>query len=187
MVARQIPIWEGEKVTGFVDLALERAYKYKAGKPSEIVDIPKDLAERETEARFHMLEQLADYDDELMEKLLSDVTPDRDTVFRDLVAELRDGLIAPVFFGSTANGNGVRRLLKALRHDTPEPKYAAARLGLSGNGAYVMKISHAGQAGKLAYARVFGSALNDSDQITLSDASSQRPGCAVLGERIAYE
>jgi len=63
-----------------------------------------------------------------------------------------------------------------LRHDTPEPKYAAARLGLSGNGAYVMKISHAGQAGKLAYARVFGSALNDSDQITLSDGSQQRPG-----------
>ncbi len=176
LVARQIPIWEGERVTGFVDLALERAYRYKAGKPSEIVDIPKDLAERETEARFHLLEQLADFDDELMEKLLSDVTPDRDAVFRDLVAELRDGLIAPVFFGSTANGNGVRRLLKALRHDTPEPKYAAARLGLSGNGAYVMKISHAGQAGKLAYARVFGSALNDSDQITLSDASSQRPG-----------
>ena len=176
LVARQIPIWEGEKITGFVDLALERAYRYQSGKPSEIIDIPKDLAERETEARFHLLEQLADFDDELMEKLLSDVTPDRDTVFRDLVAELRDGLIAPVFFGSTANGNGVRRLLKALRHDTPEPKYAAARLGLSGNGAYVMKISHAGQAGKLAYARVFGSALNDSDQITLSDGSQQRPG-----------
>ena len=176
LVARQIPIWEGEKITGFVDLALERAYRYQQGKPSEIIDIPKDLAERETEARFHLLEQLADFDDELMEKLLSDVTPDRDTVFRDLVAELRDGLIAPVFFGSTANGNGVRRLLKALRHDTPEPKYAAARLGLSGNGAYVMKISHAGQAGKLAFARVFGSALNDSDHITLSDGSEQRPG-----------
>jgi elongation factor G len=176
LVARQIPIWENDKITGFVDLALERAYKYQQGKPSEIIDIPKDLAERETEARFHLLEQLADYDDELMEKLLSDVTPDRDTVFRDLVNEQRDGLIAPVFFGSTANGNGVRRLLKALRHDTPQPKYAAARLGLSGNGAYVAKISHAGQAGKLAYARVFGSALSDSDQLTLSDGSSQRPG-----------
>jgi elongation factor G len=176
LVARQIPIWEGEKVAGFVDLALERAYRYQQGKPSEIVEIPKDLAERETEARFHMLEQLADFDDTLMEQLLSDATPDRETIFSDLVKETRDSLIVPVFFGSTANGNGVRRLLKALRHDTPEPKYAAARLGLSGNGAYVLKISHAGQAGKLAYARVFGSALNDSDQLTLSDASSQRPG-----------
>lgn len=176
LVARQIPIWQDERVTGFVDLALERAFLYQQGKPSQVVDIPKDMAERETEARFHMMEQLADFDDELMEKLLSDVTPDRDIVFADLVKEMRDGLIVPVFFGSTAQGNGVRRLLKALRHDTPEPKYAAARLGFSGNGAYVMKISHAGQAGKLAYARVFGAALNDSDQLTLSDGSTQRPG-----------
>jgi len=176
LVARQIPIWEGEKVSGFVDLALERAYKYETGKPSQVTEIPKDLTERETEARFHMLEQLADFDDTLMEQLLSDTTPDRDTVFADLVRELREGLIAPVFFGSTAGGNGVRRLLKALRHDTPAPSYAAERLGLKGSGAYVMKISHAGQAGKLAYARVFGSRLSDSDQITLSDGASQRPG-----------
>ena len=184
-MARQIPIWEDEKVTGFVDLALERAYLYQPGKPSEIIDIPKDLAERETEARFHMLEQLADFDDELMEKLLSDVTPDRDIVFADLVREMRDGLIVPVFFGSTAQGHGVRRLLKALRHDTPEPKFAAARLGLTGAGAYVMKISHAGQAGKLAYARVFGGALNDSDQITLSDGAAQRPGALFSVQRRA--
>lgn len=176
LVARQIPIWEDEKVAGFVDLALERAYHYESGKPSKIIDIPKDMAERETEARFHMLEQLADFDDALMEQLLSDVTPDRDTVFADLVRETREGLIAPVFFGCTAQGNGVRRLLKALRHDTPEPKFAAARLGLSGAGAYVMKISHAGQAGKLAYSRVFGAKLADSDQLTMSDGSTQRPG-----------
>ena len=176
LVARQIPIWEDEKVSGFVDLALERAFHYEPGKPSLVIDLPKDLAEREHEARFHMLEQLADFDDALMEQLLSDVTPDRDTVFADLVRETRDGLIAPVFFGSTLHGNGVRRLLKALRHDTPEPSFAAARLGLSGAGAYVMKISHAGQAGKLAYARVFGKQMADADQLTLSDGSTQRPG-----------
>jgi elongation factor G len=176
LVARQIPIWENEKVSGFVDLALERAYHYEAGKPSKIIDIPKTLSERESEARFHMLEQLADFDDALMEQLLSDLTPDRDTVFADLVRETREALIAPVFFGCTAQGNGVRRLLKALRHDTPEPKFAAARLGLTGAGAYVMKISHAGQAGKLAYSRVFGGKLADSDQLTLSDGSTQRPG-----------
>ena len=31
LIARQIPIWDGEKVSGFVDLALERAFKYRAG------------------------------------------------------------------------------------------------------------------------------------------------------------
>ena len=176
LVARQIPIWNDDSVTGFVDLALERAFLYQQGKPSQVIDIPSDMAERETDARFHMLEQLADFDDTLMEQLLSDVTPDRDTVFADLVREMREGLITPVFFGATAQGAGIRRLLKALRHDTPEPKFAAARLGLQGSGAYVMKISHAGQAGKLAYARVFGGRLSDSDHVTLSDGSSQRPG-----------
>jgi elongation factor G len=176
LVARQVPIWKDEHVAGFVDLALERAYLYQSGKPSKRIDIPANMAERETEARFHMLEQLADFDDALMEKLLSDVTPEQDLVFADLVRETREALIAPVFFGATAHGYGIRRLLKALRHDTPEPKFAAERLGLKGAGAYVMKISHAGQAGKLAYARVFGKAMADSDQLTLSDGSTQRPG-----------
>ncbi len=176
LVARQIPIWKDEKVSGFVDLALERAFLYQQGKPSQIVDIPADLAERESEARFHMLEQIADFDDELMEQLLSDVVPARDTVFNDLVRETREGLIVPVFLGATGQGFGVRRLLKALRHDTPPPSVAAERLGLQGKGAYVMKISHAGQAGKLAYARVLGGPIADSDQLTLSDGSSGRPG-----------
>ncbi|MEQ1708223.1 MAG: elongation factor G [Terricaulis sp.] len=174
LVARQVPIWKDDHIAGYVDLAMERAYLYQPGKPSQRIDIPADIAERETEARFHMLEQLADFDDALMEALLSDVTPAQDMVFADLVRETREGLIVPVFFGATAQGHGIRRLLKAFRHDTPEPKYAAERLGLQGSGAYVMKVSHAGQAGKLAYARVFGAALTDSDQLGMSDGSAQR-------------
>jgi elongation factor G len=174
LVARQVPIWRDEHVAGYVDLAMERAYLYQPGKPSQRIDIPAEVAERETEARFHMLEQLADFDDELMEALLSDVTPAQDLVFADLVRETREGLISPVFFGATAQGHGVRRLLKAFRHDTPAPNFAAARLGLKGAGAYVMKISHAGQAGKLAYARVLGGPLADSDQLTMSDGGTQR-------------
>ncbi len=69
-----------------------------------------------------MLEQLADFDDELMEQLLSDAVPGRDMVFADLVRDLNEGLIVPVFFGSAQGGFGVRRLLKALRHETPAPE-----------------------------------------------------------------
>ncbi|MCR6645077.1 MAG: GTP-binding protein [Terricaulis sp.] len=130
LVARQIPIWEGEKVAGFVDLALERAFHYEQGKPSQVIDLPKDMAARESEARFHMLEQLADFDDALMEQLLSDITPDRDQVFADLVKEMHEGLIAPVFFGATAYGNGVRRLLKIAA-----PRYARAKPGGGAAGA----------------------------------------------------
>ena len=119
LVLRQIPIWENGVATGFVDLALERAFVYRKQANAEVVEMPATVKERETEARFKMLEQLADYDDELMEQLLSDVQPPRDKVFDDLVKELQEGLIVPVLLGSAENGNGILRLLKALRHEAP--------------------------------------------------------------------
>lgn len=175
LVARQIPTWNGDKVTGYIDLALERCYVYRPGKPSELADIPADLQQAEADARFHMLEQIADFDDELLEQLLSDVQPSRDAVFRDLVREMNEGLIVPVFFGSAQNGFGVRRLLKALRHETPPAEKAAERLGIT-RGAYVMKTAYAGQSGKLAYARVFGGKLADGAELVLPDGSKSRAG-----------
>ena len=174
LVARQLPIRQGDHTTGFIDLALERAFVYRPGKPSERVDTPDDLTQVEADERFHMLEQLADHDDVLMEQLLTDVIPDPDMVFDDLVRELGEGLIAPVFFGSAQNGFGLRRLLKALRHETPDPAAAAARLGAEGAGAYVFKTSHAGQAGKLALARVLGAALADGAELTLPNGHKGR-------------
>jgi elongation factor G len=174
LVARQIPILKGEKVEGFVDLALERAFVYRAAQPSERVDLTPDLAAVEADARFHMLEQLADFDDELMEQLLTDVSPSQDLVFADLVREMNEGLIVPVFFGSALNGFGVRRLLKALRHETPTPERAAGRLGVAGPGAFVFKTSYAGQAGRLSYARVFGGRLTDGADLTLSNGEHAR-------------
>ena len=53
--------------------------------------MPDDEKAREVEARFSMLETLADYDDELMEQLLEEIEPPRDAVFDDLVAEMRAG------------------------------------------------------------------------------------------------
>jgi elongation factor G len=175
LVARQIPTWEGEKVSGFIDLALERAFVYRPGEPSTQVDIPGDLRDAEADARFHMLEQIADFDDELLEQLLSDVTPSRDAVFADLVREMNEGLIVPVFFGSAQNGFGVRRLLKALRHETPLPERAAERLGIAA-GAYVLRAAYSGQSGKLAYARVFGKPLADGADFVLSDGERCRAG-----------
>lgn len=174
LVARQIPTFDGEKATGFIDLALERCFVYRPGAPSQQVDIPADLAAEEAEARFHMLEQIADFDDALLEQLLSDVTPSRDAVFADLVTEMNQGQIVPVFFGSAANGFGVRRLLKALRHETPSPERAAERLGVQGAATYVLKTAYVGQSGKLAYARVFGQALADGAEFVSPNGEKAR-------------
>ena len=166
LIARQIPIREGERITGFIDLALERAFHYRAGKPSERTEIPSELVERERADRFHMLEQLADHDDALLEQLLMDEKPSLPAVLADLARETRENLGVPVLFGSALNGFGVRRLLKALRHEAPEPEVAAERLGAKDGCAFVFKISHGGAIGRLAFARVFGGTLNEGAELS---------------------
>ncbi|HEY1605173.1 MAG TPA: elongation factor G [Allosphingosinicella sp.] len=187
LVARQIPIREGEKITGFVDLALERAFHYRPGKASEQIEIPANLAERETQDRFHMLEQLADHDDSLLEQLLMDEQPERATIFADLSRETRENLVVPVLFGSALNGFGVRRLMKALRHDAPAPAAAAERLGTKSGCAFVFKIFHGGTMGRLALARVFGGTLSEGAELKAADGGAVRVGTlfAVQGDKTA--
>jgi elongation factor G len=156
LVLRQIPIWENGAASGFVDLALERAFVYRKQANAEVVEMPASLKDRETEARFRMLEQLADYDDELMEQLLSDVQPSRDRVFADLVKEVQEGLIVPVLLGSAQNGNGILRLLKALRHEAPFVDRTAKRLKLENakSVAQVLKTMYSPHGGKMSVVRV---------------------------------
>ena len=187
LIARQIPIREGERISGFVDLALERAFHYRPGKPSERTEIPADLAEREAADRFHMLEQLADHDDALLEQLLMDEAPDMSIVLADLARETRENLGVPVFFGSALNGFGVRRLLKALRHEAPSAEAAAERLGASGAGAFVFKVSNGSQIGRLVLARIFGGSLSEGAEIHTSGGASVRAGTllTVQGDKTA--
>ena len=96
---RHIPIWQSDMVTGFIDLALERAFVYREHAASETIDMGARTG-RARAARFTMLETLADYDDGLMEQLLEDIQPPRDNVFDDLVQEMRAGPICPVLIGS---------------------------------------------------------------------------------------
>ena len=167
LVLRQIPIWKGEQVVGCVDLALERGFVYRPHGQSEVIDIPGDLQDREKEARFAMLEKLADYDDALMEQLLSDAEPERDRVFADLARELREGLITPVLVGSAENGNGILRLLKALRHEAPNVEETAKRLGVANGGTLVqtLKTYHTAHGGKLTLARVLTGSLAEGQTL----------------------
>jgi elongation factor G len=201
LVLRQIPIWENGIATGFVDLALDRAFVYREHAPSEIIELPRDLADRKKEARFHMLEQLADYDDELMEQLLSDLEPPRDRIFEDLSKELRQGLICPVLLGSAEHGNGIIRLLKVLRHEVPFVGDTAARLGLGeiSSAAHVIKTLYTPHGGKLSIARVLTGEFGDGtvgkgphgeDRIagvfSLLGAQQTKRGAAKAGETVAF-
>ncbi|ABD89645.1 elongation factor G [Rhodopseudomonas palustris] len=175
LVLRQIPIWNGDLIGGYVDLALERAFVYREHKASEVIALEGGDLDRGKEARFSMLEKLADHDDALMEQLLEDVAPPRDAVFDDLARELREGVICPVLLGSALRENGVLRLLKALRHEAPDVAETAARLGANGPDAlaYVFKTNHLQHGGKLSLARVLTGQLEDG---ALVHASSGETG-----------
>jgi elongation factor G len=176
VVDRQIPISEGEQAVGFVDLALDRAFKFRDGQPSEQIPIPDELRDEEHAARFHMLEQLADHDDHLLEVLLNDEEPDLKTVCGDLKRETAEGLVVPVMLGSATHGFGMRRLLKALRHDTPAPAATAARLGIDGPVIEVFKAANDTSVGRLALGRVFEKTLLEGTDVTAPDGETHRAG-----------
>jgi len=164
LLLRQIPIWNGDLIAGFVDLALERAFVYKEHAASEVVELKGEDLDREKEARFTMLETLSDHDDELMEQLLEDIQPPRDKVFDDLSKELRDRIVCPVLLGSATRTNGVLRLLKALRHEAPTVAETAQRLGVKSGAeavALVLKTFHTPHGGKMSVARLLGGTVGD--------------------------
>jgi elongation factor G len=202
LLLRQIPTFSGELITGFVDLALERAFVYKEHAPSEVVPLAGDTLDVQKTARFSMLETLADHDDELMEQLLGDIQPPADKVFDDLGKELRDGLVCPVLMGSAARTNGVLRLMKALRHEAPDVATTAKRLAVKGGAdpiAYVLKTMHTAHGGKMSIVRVLHGTINDSMTFQtpereagrvagiskLMGQTTEKRGPAVAGETVA--
>jgi elongation factor G len=178
LLMRQIPILENGIVTGFIDLALERAFVYREHAESQVVELTGDAKDEEKQARYQMLEKLADFDEHLMEELLSDIEPPRDEVFDDLSKELAQGLVVPVLMGSAEKDNGILRLLKALRHEAPEVAATAERLGLKPGAdatLYVLKTFN-GSHGKLSLARVLNGALKDGAVLHRRDGGDVRVG-----------
>lgn len=170
LVLRQVPIRTPDKngvdqISGYVDLVSERAYQYKPGEASDLVKMPETILDREQNARRSMLESLADFDDALLEQLLEDAVPSRDSIYQQLTKDLAADLIVPVFMGAADRDHGVRRLLKALRHEVPDVSETAKRLGVSAEGsdtvAQVFKTYHQAHTGKLSLTRVWSGKLQD--------------------------
>jgi elongation factor G len=203
LILRQIPTFSGDIISGFVDLALERAFVYKEHAPSEVVPLEGDSVDREKTARFSMLETLADHDDELMEQLLEDIQPPRDKVFDDLTRELREGMVCPVLMGTATRANGVLRLLKALRHESPGIAETAKRLRVKSGYdavAYALKTQNTTHGGKMSIVRMLAGQAGDGTTLVSGDEeagrvagtfkllgqTSEKRGPATLGETVAF-
>jgi elongation factor G len=198
LVLRQVPLRGADaEATGYVDLVSERAYQYKPGQASQLVELPSDFWDRERPTRTGLIEKLADFDDALLEKLLEDEEPTKDEIYGHLTRNLRQAQIVPVFLGSALAEHGVRRLWKALRHETPTPQETAARLGIAPEGeplAQVVKTYHLPHTGKLTLVRVWRGAINEgmvlngtrvAGIVRLVGAQQEKTQTAQLGEVVA--
>ena len=197
LVLVEIPIREGDQITGYVDLISEHAYKYEADKDADLVQLPDSVLPEEQEARQALLEKLADFDDHLMEELLSDMVPPQEEVSEDLAKDVRDDLLVPVFFGSADKDSGVRRLFQALCDEAPRVDATAARLGIPEGKdtlVQVFKTVHAQHVGKLSISRVWRGEVVDGTSLAgnrvsginkLFGAQQIKQQKAVVGEVVA--
>ncbi|MGH7123478.1 MAG: elongation factor G, partial [Stellaceae bacterium] len=198
LVLRQVTTRDKEGgIIGYVDLVSERAYQYKPGQASDLVKLPDGFWDEERQTRASLVEKLADYDDKLLEQLLEDVEPSKEEIYKHLAKDLQRDLIVPVMLGSGGQEHGVRRLLKALRHETPEPAATATRLGIKEGGdavAQVIKTYYPGNTGKLSLARVWrgtvteGMTMNGvrvAGVLKINGAKQEKVASAGVGEVVA--
>lgn len=117
------PIGIEDKLEGVINLMTMEAVYFEGEGGSEVrtVPIPAELEGKAKELRHRLVEVAADYDDALMEKFLSDVSP----TAAELIAAVRKGTLlmkmTPVFCGSAYKNKGVQTLLDGVGALLPAP------------------------------------------------------------------
>ncbi|CAN7188898.1 elongation factor G [Pararhizobium sp. LjRoot255] len=175
LLLRQIPIREDDRIVGSCDLISERAWRYREGQTSALIAIPESAAERESEARTELLEHLSEFDDWLLEELIEDREPQSDALYAISSRVLKENRIIPVLIGAASHGNGMMRLMKALRHDAPPVDMLRKRLASAGTvdegklTAVSFHAYHRQNVGKTVLVRALGEGLRQG--VSLGGAS----------------
>ncbi len=139
----QLPVHGGDKFLGLYDLLAEKPVAFQ-GK----AELPADLSERASELRSSLLEEVATFDDALVEKVLADEALTPEEIHQALKAGVAEEGIVPVLWGSAQTGQGLEELLETLLALSPEPEDGGeAKLR-------VFALSIDPYLGKLAFARV---------------------------------
>jgi elongation factor G len=177
IVLRQIPLREGGKVIGAVDLISERAWRYREGMPSALIEMPQAETAREREARSALLEHMSEYDDALLEELIEDREPGRGVLFDIARRETQQSVTLPVFLGAASHKNGILRLMKALRHETPDVGALRDRLGVPDALAVGFHAQHRQHLGKCVFLRALRDGVAQGGKL----AGASIGGLSVLG------
>jgi elongation factor G len=119
----QLPIGAEDSFNGVIDLITEKAllWKDELGTEWSEEEIPAELADPAHEARTHLIEACADYDDELLEAYLADEQISSERIRKALRQATLDIKVTPVLCGSSFKNKGVQPLLDAVIDYLPSP------------------------------------------------------------------
>ena len=175
------PIGAESEFNGVIDLVTMKAYHFD-GKPEENyteIEIPEDLKDIASEKRVDLIEAVAEYDEELMNKYL-----EGEEVSVDLIKRaIRKGTLAveffPVMCGTALGNKGVKFLLDAVIDYLPAPTDIPAIKGVNLNGneierhpsdsepfsALAFKVMTDPFVGKLTFFRVYSGHLSSGSYV----------------------
>ena len=120
-----LPIGDEADFKGIVDLVKNRAIVWhddNFGSTFDVVDIPADMQDEVNEYRAALIEAVAEYDEELMEKFFEDEDSiTEDEIHAALRAAVMDMAIIPMVCGSAFKNKGVQFLLDCVCRYLPSP------------------------------------------------------------------
>ena len=180
-VVIQLPIGKEDYFKGIIDLFEMKAYIYNDSKGEDIsiVDIPDDMKDEAEEWHTKLVEQICEFDDDLMEKYLEGEEPSIDEMKKALRAATISNAGVPVCCGSAHQNKGIQKLLDAIVEFMPAPIDIPDATGtdLEGNeltrrssddepfAALAFKIVSDPFVGKLAFFRVYSGHLKSGSYV----------------------
>lgn len=187
-----LPIGDEQDFKGIVDLIKNRAivwHEENNGATFDVIDIPEELKEEAAQYRALLIEEVASYDDNLLEKFMEDEDSiTEDEVHAALRAAVMDMAIIPMICGSAFKNKGVQFLLDAVCRYLPSPVDKEAIIGTdpdTGNeisrkpsvnepfSALAFKIATDPFVGRLAFFRVYSGRL-DAGSYVLNNRSGKK-------------
>ena len=180
-VAIQLPIGSEDKFRGMVDLIRMRAYIFDDGDGQvfQTTDIPEELRDQAEEWRAFLLDKVAEYDDEMLEKYLSDEEIPDDLLIRAIRTGTLSATLNPVLCGSSFKNKGVQQLLDAIVDFLPSPLDVPPVTGVDNKGneverrpsddepfsALAFKVVSDSFVGRLTFFRVYSGVLKAGSSV----------------------
>lgn len=197
-VVLHLPIGEEEKFRGLVDVMNGQAYLFDEGGSGSVtpIDVPDEMAESVASYRERLMEQVAETDDDLIEKFLEDGELSFDDLRTGLKNGVASGAIVPVCAGAATKNFGTEVLLNVINDVMPSPLDLTASMGVDANGepverkatadekfsAQVFKTMADPYAGRLTIFKICSGTLSGDSFYNSSKETEERFGQLFLPE-----